>query len=73
MGGVKGHQGLRSEPSKLVEKLAALVPPPRVNLVRYHGVLAPAAWHRSRVVPEVEKPEDQEEKTDSADPVLPDT
>lgn len=47
-------------PLELVEKLAALVPPPRVNLVRYHGVLAPAARHRSKVVPEVEKPEEQE-------------
>jgi hypothetical protein len=36
---------------ELIEKLAALVPPPRVNLVRYHGVLAPAARHRAKVVP----------------------
>ncbi len=28
-------------PQELLEKLAALVPPPRLNLVRYHGVLAP--------------------------------
>ena len=39
----------RSPPS--VEKLAALVPPPRFNLVRYHGVLAPAAHSRSQIVP----------------------
>ena len=38
-------------PLELLEKLAALVPPPRVNLVRYHGVLAPALLHRARVVP----------------------
>jgi hypothetical protein len=43
-------------PLELMEKLAALVPPPRVNLVRYHGVLAPAARHRANVVPKVEKP-----------------
>ena len=30
-------------PQELIEKLAALVPPPRLNLVRYHGVLAPHA------------------------------
>ena len=30
-------------PQELLEKLAALVPPPRLNLVRYHGVLAPNA------------------------------
>ena len=39
------------EPLELLEKLAALVPPPRVNLVRYHGVLAPASRNRARVVP----------------------
>ena len=47
-------------PLELMEKLAALVPPPRVNLVRYHGVLAPAARHRSEVVPVVEKSDDLE-------------
>ena len=40
------------EPQELMEKLAALVPPPRLNLVRYHGVLAPAARLRAQVVPE---------------------
>jgi len=39
------------EPLEFVEKLAALVPPPRVNLVRYNGILAPAARWRSHVVP----------------------
>ncbi len=28
-----------------------LVQPPRVNLIRYHGVLVPAARHRANVVP----------------------
>jgi hypothetical protein len=27
------------------------VPPPRTNLIRYHGVLAPAATDRDRIVP----------------------
>ena len=44
------------EPLELLEKLAALVPPPRFNLVRYHGVLAPAARHRARVVPPSQDP-----------------
>jgi hypothetical protein len=35
-----------------VEKLAALVPPPHLHLVRYHGILAPCASERDRVVPE---------------------
>jgi len=35
----------------LVTPLAALVPPPRVNLTRFHGVLAPNAKLRPLVVP----------------------
>ena len=34
----------------IVEKLAALIPPPRLNLVRYHGILAPNARARSQIV-----------------------
>jgi hypothetical protein len=41
-------------PIELVEKLAALVPPPRFNRVRYHGVLAPSAAWRALVIPESE-------------------
>jgi hypothetical protein len=39
------------DPLELLEKLAALVPPPRFHMVRYHGVLAPAAKWRSQIVP----------------------
>jgi len=39
------------EPLKLVEKLAALVPPPMFNLVRYHGILAPADRWTPFIVP----------------------
>lgn len=39
------------EPLEFVAKLAALVPPPMFNLVRYHGVLSPAARWRSSIVP----------------------
>lgn len=38
-------------PQELVEKLAALVPPPRFHLARYHGILGPCASERDRVVP----------------------
>ena len=41
------------EPIDLIGKLAALVPPPRFNLVRYHGILAPSARWRRRIVPAV--------------------
>jgi hypothetical protein len=39
------------EAQELVEKLAALIPPPRFHLVRYHGILGPCASARDRVVP----------------------
>ena len=38
-------------PHELLEKLAALVPPPRVHLIRYHGLLAPHAADRTQIVP----------------------
>ncbi|HIG42302.1 MAG TPA: hypothetical protein EYQ14_17445 [Gammaproteobacteria bacterium] len=34
-----------------LSKLAALVPGPRHNLVRYHGILAPNAKIRKPIVP----------------------
>jgi hypothetical protein len=39
------------EPLEFIEKLVALVPKPRANTVRYHGVCAPAAKWRPEVVP----------------------
>jgi hypothetical protein len=36
---------------ELVEKLAALVPAPRFDLVRYRGVLAPSASWRPLIIP----------------------
>ena len=39
----------------MIEKLAALVPPRRLNLVRYHGVLAPNAAARAQIVPDPQK------------------
>jgi hypothetical protein len=57
-----GTTHLVLSPMELIEKLAALVPPPRQNLVRYHGVLAPHAKMRAAVVPR--KPNEKElEKT----------
>jgi hypothetical protein len=38
-------------PIELIEKLAALVPSPRKNIVRYHGVLGPNARNRDKIVP----------------------
>jgi hypothetical protein len=39
------------QPLELLEKLAALVPAPKAHLIRYSGVLAPAAKWRASVVP----------------------
>ena len=39
------------QPLELIERLAALIPPPRAHQVRYHGVLAPCAAYRDAVVP----------------------
>jgi len=37
------------EPLDFIARLAALVPRPRVNLTRFHGVFAPNSKHRARV------------------------
>lgn len=39
------------EPLDFMAKLAALVPKPRVNLTRFHGVFAPNSKHRVQVTP----------------------
>ncbi|MBI3856235.1 MAG: transposase, partial [Planctomycetes bacterium] len=44
------------EPLQFLEKLAALVPPPRAHLLRYHGVLAPHSALRRAVIPREETP-----------------
>jgi len=36
---------------ELMQRLAALVPRPRLNLIRFHSVLAPNAKWRAQVVP----------------------
>jgi hypothetical protein len=45
------------EPLEFLARLAVLVPPPRVNMVRFHGVIGPAAKWRAAIVrqcPEIE-------------------
>jgi hypothetical protein len=39
-------------PMELMERLAALTPPPRFNIVRYYGLLAPASSLRRYIVPQ---------------------
>jgi len=45
------------EPLDFIARLAALVPKPRVNLTRFHGVFAPNSRYRARVTPGSEERE----------------
>ena len=46
---VARQRALRFEPSELLEKLAALVPRPRANLLLYHGAFAArGCWRVAR-------------------------
>jgi hypothetical protein len=47
-----GTTHLVMSPLEFMQRLAALVPRPRLHLIRYHGVLAPNANLRARVVPQ---------------------
>ena len=46
-----GTTGITLAPLELLEKLAALVPLPRVHLVRYAGCLAPHSTLREAIIP----------------------
>jgi len=39
------------EPLDFIARRAALIPKPRVNLTRFHGVFAPNSKHRAEVTP----------------------
>ena len=45
-----GRTELRLTPLELIERLAALIPRPRLHRHRYHGVLAPNAPLRAQVI-----------------------
>ena len=38
-------------PLEFMQRLAALVPRPRLHLIRFHGVLAPNAKLRGKIIP----------------------
>jgi hypothetical protein len=46
-----GTTHLVMSPLEFMQRLAALVPRPRLHLIRFHGVLAPNAKLRAQVVP----------------------
>lgn len=47
---VRRHTHLRVDPVAFLERLAVLIPRPRINLVLYYGLLAPRAPWRAAVV-----------------------
>lgn len=46
-----GTTHLVMNPLEFLQRLAALVPRPRLHLIRFHGVLAPHATLQSQIVP----------------------
>jgi hypothetical protein len=46
-----GTLGIQLSPLELLEKLAALVPLPRMHLLRYGGCLAPHSHLRAAIIP----------------------
>jgi Putative transposase/Transposase zinc-binding domain len=63
-----GTTGIRLSPIELLEKLGALVPLPRVHLVRYGGCLAPHSHLRGAIIPTPRQQGVDEEATDTRAP-----
>ena len=55
-------------PLEFMQRLAALVPRPRLHLIRFHGVLAYNAKLRALVVPQEPKPAAQESMPSACEP-----
>ena len=47
-----GTHAIVLQPLDLIARICAMIPPPRFNMIRFHGVLAPNAKLRPEVVPE---------------------
>ena len=45
-----GTMGIKLGPSEIIEKLVALIPPPRSPLIRYSGVFAPNYSRRDEII-----------------------
>jgi hypothetical protein len=59
-----GTTHLVMSPLEFMQRLAALVPRPRLHLIRFHGVLVPNAKLRALVVPQ--RPPDQDKPATEA-------
>jgi hypothetical protein len=63
-----GRTELRLTPLELLERLAALIPPPRLHRHRYHGVLAPNSPQRAQVTALAHQPAPPPPKAADASP-----
>lgn len=62
-----GTSHILMERRDLLDRLVPLIPPPRAHQVRYHGILAPAASLRERVVPAHQEAADTPDSTSPSD------
>ena len=51
-----GTEAVVFAPFELIERLLPLIPRPRKHTIRFHGILAPAAGYRAKVVPAADTP-----------------
>lgn len=65
-----GTTHLIFEPLEFIEKLCALVPPPRMHMIRYHGVFAPNSKVRSQIVKRNKVPKKPKDGENINDPIL---
>jgi hypothetical protein len=63
-----GTTGIKLSPLELLEKLSALVPLPRVHLVRYSGCLAPHRQLRAAIIPTPRQQGVEEQEASTAPP-----
>jgi hypothetical protein len=61
-----GTTHLVLSPLKFMQRVAALVPRPRLHLIRFHGVLAPNTKLRHFVVPQAPPVQEQETEAETA-------
>jgi len=66
-----GTRAIRFEPTELLEKLAAMVPRPRANLLLYHGAFAPRGCCRESTHPWPLLLEGIESRTPESDAAVP--
>jgi len=63
-----GTTGIKLSPLELLEKLSALVPLPRVHLVRSSGCLAPHSQLRAAIIPTLRQQGVEEQEASAATP-----